>query len=161
HDHNYDLSMIVFNFIGAGMSIIFRLFIEAILRESHERKRLIDKLEATRNELAIAERQAGVLGERQRLGREIHDTLAQDFPIIVLHLEAAESSLPPEFTTVHHHLDQARQTARDSLAEARRLVWALRPESLAKASLSEALARVTERWSEESGLPARSTVTGT
>jgi signal transduction histidine kinase len=161
HNQNFDLTIIVYNFIGAGMSIMFHIFIEAILRESHERKRLIEKLEATRSELAAAERQAGILGERQRLGREIHDTLAQGFTSIVLHLEAAEGSLPPEFTTTHHHLDQARQTARDSLAEARRLVWALRPESLARASLSEALGRVTERWSEESGLVARATVTGT
>ena len=161
HDHNLNLSMFIFNFIGAGMSIIFRTFIEAILRESHERKRLIEKLEATRSELATAERQAGVSSERQRLAREIHDTLAQGFTSIVMHLEAAESSLPPEATVTHHHLNQARQTARDSLGEARRLVWALRPESLTQASLSEALERVTKRWSEASGIAAHTTVTGT
>jgi signal transduction histidine kinase len=47
------------------------------MRQSQDRHRLIEELEATRAELAAAERQAGTLGERQRLAQEIHDTLAQ------------------------------------------------------------------------------------
>jgi signal transduction histidine kinase len=106
-------------------------------------------------------RQAAVLEERQRLAREIHDTLAQGFTSIVMHLEAAEQSLPGEVATVQQHLDQARRTARESLGQARRLVWALRPERLERASLPEALARVIAQWEEESGIVADVTTTGT
>ncbi|MDQ3926759.1 MAG: sensor histidine kinase [Actinomycetota bacterium] len=106
-------------------------------------------------------RQTGVLRERQRMAHEIHDTLAQGFTSIVMNLEAAEGTLPPDLGSARHHLDQARLTARESLAEARRLVWALRPEPLEKASLPEALGRLAERWSEESGVAADVTVTGT
>ncbi|CAN5591004.1 hypothetical protein BH24ACT22_BH24ACT22_01790 [soil metagenome] len=105
-------------------------------------------------------RKAGILGERQRLAREIHDTLAQGFTSIVMNLEAAEGALPEEDRT-KWHLDQARLTARESLTESRRLVWALRPESLDNASLPEALAQLTTRWADSAGVEASANVTGT
>jgi signal transduction histidine kinase len=105
--------------------------------------------------------QAGVSSERQRLAKEIHDTLAQAFTSIVMKLEAAEGALPSDLNAVQRFLDQARSIARDSAAEARRLMWALRPESLERSSLSEALERLAERWSEECGVDASTTVNGT
>src|SRR5215210_2484688 len=60
-----------------------------------------------------------------------------------------------------HHLDYARLTARESLTEARRLVWALRPEQLEGASLPEALQRLADRWATESGISATVATTGT
>jgi signal transduction histidine kinase len=109
-------------------------------------------------------RKAGILGERQRLAREIHDTLAQGFTSIVMNLEAAEGALPKEVPVegrTRWHLDQARFTARESLTEARRLVWALRPEALDNASLPEALAQLAARWADSSGVEASANVTGT
>ncbi len=108
-----------------------------------------------------AGRQAGVLRERQRMAHEIHDTLAQGFTSIVMNLEAAEGDVPPSSTRAQHHLDQARLTARESLTEARRLVWALRPEALENVSLPEALGRLAERWSTESGISTGVSTTGT
>ena len=107
-------------------------------------------------------RRAGLIGERQRLAHEIHDTLAQGFTSIVMNLEAAEAILPTDHSPhAHRHLDQARLTARESLAEARRLVWALRPKLLEEAPLPEALSRLAERWSEASGVAASVSITGT
>jgi signal transduction histidine kinase len=108
-----------------------------------------------------AGRQAGVLRERQRMAHEIHDTLAQGFTSIVMNLEAAEGVIPSNLDRAQHHLDQARLTARESLTEARRLVWALRPEALESASLPDALGRLAERWSTESGISASVSTTGT
>src|SRR5918997_238809 len=106
-------------------------------------------------------RRAGLIGERQRLAHEIHDTLAQGFASIVMNLEAADAILPAGYPTqAQWHLGQARLTARESLAEARRLVWALRPRLLEEAPLPEALSRLTERWSEASSIAAHTTVTG-
>ena len=78
-----------------------------------------------------------------------------------MNLEAAEGMLPSGLSSVQQYLDQARSIARDSLAEARRLMWALRPDSLERSSLPEALARLAESWSQESGTAASTTVTGT
>jgi signal transduction histidine kinase len=143
--------------VGSGLA----LFIDAIIRESRQRHQLIAELEAARTELAGAEHQAGVLEERQRLAREIHDTLAQGFTSIVVLLEAAEAATGPGPHPAQRYLDQARRTARESLGEARSFVWALQPQALETATLPEALGRLTERLSEETGVTARATVTGT
>jgi signal transduction histidine kinase len=73
---------------------LFALWITRIIEQSYERRELIEQLEATRGELAAAEREGGRLAERQRLARDIHDTLAQGFVSIVLQLQAAEAELP-------------------------------------------------------------------
>jgi signal transduction histidine kinase len=146
-------------FVGV-VATIFGLWVNAIIRESRSRQELIDRLEATQSDLATAERQAGILEERQRLAREIHDTLAQGLTSIVMHLEAAEGALAQDSVVAQQHLNQARQTARDSLTEARRFVWALRPESLERDPLSKAIMRVAERWSEEHHLSAQTHITG-
>ncbi len=104
---------------------------------------------------------AGVSSERQRLAQEIHDTLAQAFTSIVMKLEAAEEALSSDPRSTQRFLDQARDIARENLTEARRLMWALRPESLERSSLSEAIARLAERWSGECGIDVSTTVTGT
>jgi signal transduction histidine kinase len=56
---------------------LFAFWLTRIIDQSHERRRLIEQLEATRSELDAAEREGGRLAERQRLARDIHDTLAQ------------------------------------------------------------------------------------
>ena len=108
-----------------------------------------------------AGRQAGVLRERQRMAHEIHDTLAQGFTSIVMNLEAAEGVISSNPNRVQHHLDQARLTARESLTEARRLVWALRPEALESVPLPEALQSLADSWSAKSGITAGIATTGT
>lgn len=124
------------------------------------RQQTIAELEVARHELATAEREAGMLAERQRLARDIHDTLTQNFTSIVMHLAAAEPDLATIPMHANQHIDQARQSARDGLSEARRLVWALRPEVLDQASLPEALQRLAQSWSSASGVAATLTITG-
>ena len=83
-------------FYGA-VTLALGLFVamtNAISEQSEERKRLIGELEAARQELAESERRAGALDERQRLAREIHDTLAQGFASIVTLCEAARAEFP-------------------------------------------------------------------
>ncbi len=148
--------------IAAFFSILMGLFISAIIRQSAERQQMIDELKAARADLAQAERQAGILEERQRMAREIHDTLAQGFTSIVMHLEAAEQALPNDTASqpVRQHLNRARDTARQNLAEARKLVWALRAEPLELESLALAIQRVAGRWAEETGISARVELSG-
>jgi signal transduction histidine kinase len=152
--------------VGGGLvsvvfGTLFALWLTRIIEQSYERRQLIEQLEATRSELAAAEREGGRLAERQRLARDIHDTLAQGFAGIVLQLQAAEGELPAGAEAARRHLEQARRTAAENLAEARRLVWDLRPEPLRAASLADALGRLTDRLAEETGMAATTTVTGT
>jgi signal transduction histidine kinase len=68
--------------------------------------------------------------------------------------------LPAGADGARRHLERDRRTARENLAEARRLVWDLRPEPLRAASLGEALGRLDDRLAEETGTAATATVTG-
>jgi signal transduction histidine kinase len=104
-------------------------------------------------------RAAGVLGERQRLAREIHDTLAQGLTGIITQLQAAEHGADEPARWRRHH-DAATALARESLTEARRSVNELRPEQLETGRLADVLAQVAATWSARHGVDARFTVTG-
>jgi signal transduction histidine kinase len=116
---------------------------------------LIEQLTATRADLAHAEHTAGVLAERERLAREIHDTLAQGLSSIQLLLRAAERALPDRPKTAAEHVEQARHTAVDNLAEARRFVAALAPPALTDTTLAGALERLSEATTERRELATR------
>jgi signal transduction histidine kinase len=77
-----------------------------------------------------------------------------------MHLEAADQALPDDLDTLQKHLDRARETARTSLEQARRVVNALRPHSLDQRSLPDAIERTAVRWQEETGIPLTTTITG-
>ena len=125
------------------------------------------RLEATlaenaglQQQLLTQAREAGVLDERQRMAREIHDTLAQGLTGIITQLQAAEQAADDP-AGWRRHFGAATRLARESLSEARRSVEALRPESLETARLSEALGDVAGRWSALHGIPVQVTTTGT
>jgi len=109
-------------------------------------------------QLLTQAREAGVADERQRMAREIHDTLAQSLAGIITQLQAADQVSRDEQR--RRHLDAAQQLARESLSEARRSVHALRPEPLEHGRIEEALRMVAERWSALHGVPATVTTTG-
>ncbi|MFE0027524.1 sensor histidine kinase [Amycolatopsis sp. NPDC059021] len=110
-------------------------------------------------QLLTQAREAGVLDERQRMAREIHDTLAQGLTGIVTQLQAAERAVedPPRH---RRHLAQVNALARDSLSEARRAVQALRPEPLADSRLPDAVAELARRFAETSDADVRTETTG-
>ncbi|MFH8489427.1 sensor histidine kinase [Streptomyces longisporoflavus] len=135
--------------LGAAVAVATVLGYEALYRESERRRELIDELVATRAELADAERTAGTLAERERLAREIHDTLAQGLSSIQLLLRAAQRALPAA-SPAAPHIEQARAAAQDNLAEARRFVRALSPPDLEHGSLAGALERLSAATSSGS-----------
>lgn len=110
-------------------------------------------------QLVVQAHEAGILDERQRMAGEIHDTIAQGLAGIVTQLAAADQAdADPERR--RRHLELAARLARESLAEARRSVQALRPGPLAEAHLPEAIRDMAGKWSETSGVPVRVEVTG-
>jgi PAS domain S-box-containing protein len=92
------------------------------------------------NEFAEQSRQAAILEERNRMARDIHDTLAQGFTGVIVQLEAAEDAIGcSRRKEANEHLQRAAQLARRSLSEARRSVHALRPEALQAGNFWDAL----------------------
>lgn len=91
-------------------------------------------------EVGEQSRQAAVLAERNRMARDVHDTLAQGFTGVIVQLEAAEYAISEgDRKDANRHLRQAGELARRSLSEARRSVHALRPQALEEANFWEAL----------------------
>ncbi|WP_320068538.1 sensor histidine kinase [Micromonospora sp. RTGN7] len=146
--------------LGAAVAVAVVWGYQALYRESEERRKLIEELTATRADLAQAQHTAGVLAERERLAREIHDTLAQGFSSIQLLLRAAERALPTAPQTAARHVEQARQAAVDNLAEARRFVVALAPPALVGSTLTSALEHLCATTSTRHRLTARFHLTG-
>jgi len=91
-------------------------------------------------ELGERSRQAAVLAERNRMARDVHDTLAQGFTGVIVQLEAAEYAISEgDRKDADSHLHRARELARRSLSEARRSVHALRPQALEQHDFWQAL----------------------
>ncbi|NKZ05665.1 sensor histidine kinase [Actinomadura latina] len=146
----------VYMMYGAGrgfalLLVLLAVFIGRMGHQNHERMRLIEELDRTRGELAEVSREAGTLAERERLARDIHDTIAQGFASITMLLQAAEAEVGP-----NRHLELAARAARENLAETRGLVAALAPPALDGGSLVEALRRMARDFD----LPADLVVEG-
>ncbi|MEG3941512.1 PAS domain S-box protein [Microcoleus sp. S36b_A3] len=86
--------------------------------------------------------EASILEERNRMAREIHDTLAQAFTGILAQVGAANQVLTDDVEATGAHLDLIKELARTGLTEARRSVFALRPQLLEEGSLQSALHRL-------------------
>jgi signal transduction histidine kinase len=91
-----------------------------------------------------------VVKERNRIAREIHDTLAQSLAAIGLHLAAIQH----DHTAARRerHMESARRLVETSLAEARRSVWDLHPHYLDRCDLASALARMAADLGESANV---------
>lgn len=144
--------------ISSGVAIVIGLGYRAMSQETRDRQALILDLLATREELAAASREAGTLAERERLAREIHDTVAQGLSSIQMLLHAAERDIDDERT--REKLRLARETAADNLGETRRFIRELTPASLDEHTLPSALRRLADAvndQAEQSGARTRVT----
>nr|WP_045077434.1 sensor histidine kinase [Psychromicrobium lacuslunae] len=140
------LAMVLGPLFGAAFSVVTGVAYRALYREAESQRRAADELRRTRAELVASQRQAGALAERERLAREIHDTLAQGFSSIVLVARAVEQSLATDDSdTALDRLRLIGQTAAENLAEARNFVRELSSPQLLNSSLLEALHRLTRQ----------------
>jgi signal transduction histidine kinase len=105
--------------------------------------------------------QAAILEERNRMARDIHDTLAQGFTGVILQLEAAEDAIScGHQKQADKHLHRAADLARQSLIEARRSVHALRPDALERANFWDALKGIIKRITAGTALHTRCELRG-
>jgi two-component system, NarL family, sensor kinase len=97
----------------------------------------------------------GAVEERNRLAREIHDTLAQGLTATALQLESADALLDAGSERAHEPLRRALSLTRSNLEEAKRSVLDLRAAPLEGRPLSEALRALVDRWEAQTGISAR------
>jgi signal transduction histidine kinase len=110
---------------------------------------------------AMAETEfTAILTERNRVAREIHDTLSQSLGAISVQLELARVHAHEISTPLRNHLGAALKLARAALAEARDSIWNMRSQVLEKSDLAEALKGILERMTEGTGITPTMRVDG-
>ncbi len=110
---------------------------------------------------AMAETEfSAMFAERNRIARELHDTLAQGLGAISMHLELVKDRLGYEPEKVTKHLDIAHQMARQSLTEARNSIWNMRSHILENTDLASALQGILAQLTSGTTLESHFLVTG-
>lgn len=143
--------------IGAVVALAISRGQQQLVGDAIERQRLVQSLvraqqeaDALHEELVAEQRSSGVLAERTRLSRDIHDTLAQGFSSILLLSRAGHGVADRE--RLAGLLSQIEQSAATHLAEARGVVAALAPPDLESSGLPGALRRLLDALEESSGI---------
>lgn len=155
------IELFAFLLSRALLATLIGIFLRYMVQLADRRERLSVELASTRDALARASHTAGVMAERQRMARELHDTLTQGLSAVVMHLETAEQLLPTEALGSRTHMHRARAIARESLDDTRRVVASLRPELLEHVELPEAVSRLCAQATERNGVVVSVVVTGT
>ncbi|MET8520399.1 sensor histidine kinase [Nocardioides sp. NPDC004968] len=154
--------LFVVNFGLATLMARYSMHLDAV---SQERADTIVRLEHAlaenarlQEQLLAQSRESGVRDERERLAREIHDTIAQSLAGVVAQLQAAEGSADAQ--DVRRRVARATEMARTALVEARRSVQDLTPAELADACLADALSTLVASWRVDHGVEASFVVVG-
>lgn len=147
------------NWLGSALLVMFFILVYVLLflrqlNARAESQRLLLELQEAHARLAEYAAQVETLtleAERQRMARELHDTLAQGLAGLILQLEALELSLERENTKQAQQITaQAKERARTTLADARRAIDDLRA---ADTETAEAISREVERFQKATGIP--------
>jgi NarL family two-component system sensor histidine kinase YdfH len=153
--------------LAAPQTFFVIAFVVLFFRQANARRRaqeLLNELKIAHRELETAHRQLAeyaarvedltLLAERERLARELHDTLAQGLAGLILQLEAVDKQLargrPERAQTI---TQQAMTRARMTLAEVRRAIDDLRADDSAAVSLAERVRAEAERFTAATGIP--------
>jgi signal transduction histidine kinase len=137
--------------ISFAVNVVMGLWITSVYRYGQSRERLLGELTAAQDELAVLHRDAGTTSERERLSRELHDTLAQSLAGVVLLVQRSRRDLAAGALT-DETLELIEDSARTALAETRTLVAGSAPVELDGGGIGAALETLAERFRRETGL---------
>ncbi|WP_159500631.1 sensor histidine kinase [Microbacterium sp. 18062] len=137
--------------ISFGFSLAMGLWLRSVYVYGIERNRLLGELTAAQHELAMLHRDAGVTSERERLSRELHDTLAQSLTAAVLLVQRARRELA-DGRVADGALELVEESVRTALSETRVLVAGSAPIELAGGGLASALETLAGRFRREAGV---------
>jgi signal transduction histidine kinase len=139
--------------LSLTFSLGLGLWITNIAELGEERGRLLEELRAAQEQLSVLNRDAGAFGERERLAREIHDTIAQDLTGLVLTAQRGLRELRSGNTSAAEtQLEVLEENARNALAETRALVASGAAVGVDIGGLATALGRLGERFQRETGI---------
>ncbi|MBG6056750.1 signal transduction histidine kinase [Cryobacterium sp. MP_M5] len=145
--------------ISFVFAVALGAWITRISQDGNTQRRLLAELTAAQDELAVLHRDAGGASERERLAREIHDTIAQSLTSLVMLAQRTRAELGADSGAAGASVDLIEDTARQALTEARTLVAAMSPVRANDSPLADTLGRLAERFARETGIQVDATVT--
>ena len=138
--------------------------LEARLESATERLTVLERLRAGlgqgRQGVSALEVARAVEAERLRIARDLHDGPAQVLSNLVLEAEILERMLKRDPGAVEPALQDFRNSVRNAVADMRRFMFELRPDSLDDLGLIATLRRLTSEWQQRTGVTCRLNVTG-
>lgn len=147
----------VMTVLSFAFAVAMGTWITRIFERGNEYRLLADRLRASQAEVAALSGAAGAAAERERLSRELHDTLTQSLTGLVMLSEQAERALAAgDEGRTRDRLERVRMAARESLEEARALVATTQP--LGDGGLEAAITRVVERFRADTSLEVTCTL---
>ena len=156
-----DPAIIGWTLVGIVPMVIFVVaYVALYMRQTEARQQaqtLLTELEAANRQLSEYAAQVEdltIAAERQRMARELHDTLSQGLAGLILQLEAADAHLTKEHPDRAHKIVQdAMEQARETLADARRAISDLRSSVDSVPGMEQALEAEVKRFEDATGLP--------
>jgi len=142
-------------FAGTAMVLVFLAYINQLIRTSRERGRLIAELQAAQEELEAArehEAELAVYRERERLARDLHDSLGHTLVALSVQLEAVQRLYHVDPERASAQVDELKALTRSSMEELRRTIAGLRSPGLGDRSLRGALQTICVDFGERTGI---------
>jgi signal transduction histidine kinase len=138
-----------------AMLVVFMLFINHLTQTSQERGRLISELQAAKHQLELAQQQEAelaVLRERERLARDLHDSLGHALVTLSVQLEAIQRLYRVDPESASQQVDEMKAMTRSSMDALRRAIAGLRAPDLADRALEPALQALCVDFAQRTGL---------
>ncbi|WP_410870762.1 sensor histidine kinase [Nocardia sp. A7] len=147
---NFSSGNAIFTVLGYAGGVLLGLWADQVMSQSTERTRILGaELARTQSDLAAAHQRQGAAEERERIARDIHDTLAQGFASIIVLAEAARDGIGTDPSAAAKQLRSIERTARENLTEARALFGGIASDG---GGVAQTLRRVLDRFVEDTGL---------
>lgn len=143
-----------------GTGIVFVVVFTRVAASEREARSELAEANQRLRERAAQIEDLAITKERNRLAREIHDSLGHYLTVVNVQISAAQTILDHDRTRALDHLAKAQTLTQEGLAEVRHSVAALRASPTESRPLPEALAQLAEQWNA-AGLRAKFTVAGT
>jgi len=143
-----------------GTGIVFVVVFTRVAASEREARRELAEANQRLRERAAQIEDLAITKERNRLAREIHDSLGHYLTVVNVQISAAQTILAHDRTRALDHLAKAQTLTQEGLAEVRHSVAALRASPTESRPLPEALAQLAEQWNA-AGLRAKFAVAGT
>lgn len=140
--------------ISFAFAVAMGTWITHVYKESERHREMAEQLRASQAKVKALSEAAGAASERERLSRDLHDTLTQTLTGLVMLAEQTEHALAKgDFARLADRVGRISTAAREAVAEARALVTTTQP--LGSGGLSAAIERVANRMREDTGLDVR------